>query len=294
MLNKIEDIIITNRKIINRLIKSEASVFCFYRIRPRKTPDILEIYIHNNLSGIEFRFKSSESELISQTFQFLEHLIDDDLWDKIDQEVKRKYFYFSDIEALSKKYEIYFNRKPEIYHHIFPCILNEEEIARFLDLNTFDLKNYYKFYTKEDFIKHNFEKEILEKRRYGEPYTHIFETKVVYKYGLILKERYFHRRYSDFGYENYTTQVMCDHAYFSDKPNRFNKLITPRDVTPDPIEFWSHIYSYFFNDKRFILVNYDDMQTAPDDFSHKMKTDIPPKLFCLPDDLLKDIYIISL
>lgn len=294
--------LLSNRKIIKRLINSEASVFCFFRKVENQTHEIIydtiEVVLRRNVLGgcetIDFRLlRAKNGSPLSRTFIFNPHIEDKKLWGQVSNEASKKRTRFEDWYPIALN--DYHSKKPEVFV-MKSCTaeLDESEIANFIKLDSFQLNNYYKFYTKDDFIRNNFQVEINKERDNSPTYDSAHEWKVVNKYGLILKERHFRQRRSDFGSDHYLTMLMSNPAYFHQtKPQIFYNTITPREGYPIRASFWEDVYDYFFDRKNMILVNYDEMPPYPKTVNPN-KNYAGERLFNPSNDLLSNSFVISI
>lgn len=324
MTSSLHDTLLENRKVIKRLLDSDASIFCFFRLVNDKYPsfdygdilrkeedkkyDTLVITVKRHFHGhseITFQLTVHDSEqIIEKNFKFSEEDIDDSLLEKIEQELKEEGLkpaassHGTDFDGFSdKQWAAYYERKPEVYNQNEMSFgtLEESEIAEFIQLKDFDFNYYYKLYTREDFQDRTYYNPI-EQSEEVDWHSNRTAWKVFRKFGLIIKKRWYTQQQSDYGSDNYYEYIIADPVYISnDKTKEFFYYTSPSGGSWRRDKFLKSVYDYFFGTKQMILAGFDDMPMCPTSkcWRSSDEYDFRDKLFAPPKSLLTDCFILS-
>jgi hypothetical protein len=174
---------------------------------------------------------------------------------------------------------------------------NKEELFQTFanDIRDYD---YLKLVDKETYIKQFFK---LSRSVLNGNYQ--WET-IDYR-GLFVRYKHYYQRYSDFGYHSYKISIIGNPSYispykkkaieidfFDDERTRVNSYYPNELFSRDEVQslgggieivkkVLSKAFDYFFDNKKFVAINYDEVKTAAQGF-------------LLPNQFPYDVYVLSL
>jgi len=172
---------------------------------------------------------------------------------------------------------------------------NEDKIDKRInkiELNNIDFKNYYKLYSKIDFLHELIG--VLQYNNITQLWTNIDFC------GLIIHKKDYCESHSDFGSKNSQFYIFANPSYFGFKKDRiFSINLHPMD---GPIEWrdkvkdlGEEIYKYYFGNSEFLLINFDKIEltwpnvvhTSP--VGHKFED----KIYYFPKQLQQQTFVVS-
>ena len=212
--------------------------------------------------------------------------------------VYQKYIFEDKIELILNKYDgtthkysISFESLSESKTDVEIFDDSGSDILKIFDPIEYDLKNFYELLQKQDFVL-QFNKNIYE----GDNYSWLQKD----FYGLVIEQKYFSSKQSDYGSENIQIYVYANSKYFGFRYNTvFSFNIRPRDLTINIFDkikiFGESMYDYFFKSKQYILSNFDEHELSPYSkvFFENRGHLLTDKKYMLPSEFVADTYIIS-
>lgn len=241
--------------VLRRITESDVSAFSFhYNEFGNSTPptpinSIHSLVVLNNSNGhipSHYNVKRGQIRFVYRS-EFEEHVIDIDLKEK------------ERIEDISD--------------------ISLDKFTAIPDLHVLCSKSFYRFMTRSDFVQ------LLGKafRKYKiewvlDNHVENMPWQILRVLGLVFKMREFSCKYSDFGYDTILVRVLADSAYYHhDKPKMFDLYAGARSYCfgrvgcfiscleddhkrfPEGETALGKIFDYFYESRRFVCLNFDNM-----------------------------------
>ncbi len=216
-------------KFINRAYKSEASILVFY-------------YKDLNSSFGDENIKQEYDYLIIRKRRIIHDFYNDFLPDlEIYYSGEDSFEITINIQQLNELKEVNTN---DNYNKLFN-----------IEIQRIDLNNYYKLLTKSDFVE-----QLDNVIGINEYYFWQKE----YCCGLIIDQKVFKKRISDFGNDNTQTYIYANSSYFG---FRKDKVFSVNKKPSDSISSFAKIikklgeemFNYYYDGNKFLLINFDEM-----------------------------------
>jgi len=265
--------VIENRKFLNRVFRSDTSLFVFYQ------------KVSNDTSFGDENYERKYNYLIIKKKPILDYST------KFSDELVLKLWKENKTYDLSISIK-YFNKNTGSNLLKVPVNDVDKTLLDFLDLKGFDLENYYKFITETDFIQQLYNIIFLNDENYYWQKRHF--------YGLILDQKEFVRKYSDYGSDHTQTYIYANSQFLGFKKNRiFSHHRNPGDyplmLLPAIQELGKEIFNYFYDEKELILTNFDKMalSTFSKIFWDNRRHNMQDKKYIIPEELKEKTFILS-
>lgn len=272
--------IIENRKFIKRVFNSDASILIF----PNKymRDQIVKFKDRNNIFLVLSRNANKKYE--NRRTKTGNHWIFE-----LKLDIKL-YSEFNQVQSISTEKTVdleYLLKDPETNMETLPINETDNIILDLIDLELFDLENYYKLFNKRDFINQSVFDGLANEY-----------WKQNFFLGLVFECKIFCKSESDFGSDNFQEYCYANSSYFGFKKNKvFSYMIVPSDYGEDykGIKFLNEIFEYFYDGKEFVLMNFDNMpmKFLGKIFYENRGHSLNDKIYQLPEDFLDKTYILS-